>query len=260
MSQNYQQGAGKAPRKPIINKWEGEGIVRPRSGNAEDEIKFFPFQKGGGAIHITVACSELSSGADENGQPRTVTCYVPVSVMTNKLITEQQLKGVRPGMKVHVVGRLQPESYTSKKTGNKVTTMVVSAFVFEILEMPQQGYQSQYPQQGVYPQQGGIYPPQGQYYPQQGMYPPPQGGYPPQGGMYPPQGGYPQQQGMYPPQQQVPYQGQQPGYVQQAGGNPPTPPYYQPPGFQGGVQGAPAAPSGGVTGDLPPGPGETINV
>lgn len=262
MNQNDQQGARKAQKKPVINKWEGEGIVRTRSGNDNDEIKFFPFQNGGGAIHISVACTEIN-GADANGQPKAVTSYVPVNIMTNKLITQQQLMGVRPGMKVHVVGKLQPESYTSKKTGQKVTSMVVNAYVFEILEMPQQPYQQQpgyaqgayqppyggqpgYSPQGGYPQQqGGMYPAYGAPqpgYPQQGSMPP-QGGYPQQGGYQPPYGGQP---GYMPPQGVVP--GAQP--QQQAGGTS-VPPYYQPP--QGGYAGPPVGVSGGPVDDLPPG-------
>lgn len=256
MSQNYQQGAVKSPKEPTINRWEGQGIVRTRSGNDGDEIKFFPFQKGGGAIHITVACTEVSRTADENGQPKTVTSYVPVNVMTNKNISDQQLMSVRPGMKVRVVGKLQPESYTSKKTGSKVTTMVVNAFVFEILEMPQPGFQPGYQPQPGYAPQGGYapYPYGGQ--PQPG-YMPPQGGYPQQG--YQPQAApqyYPQGGGYPPPPNYGPgMQGAAP-----AGGQP-LPPYYQPPGYMPPQGGAPA-PQGPAPGeDLPPDTtGKTINV
>lgn len=252
----YENG-GKSPKKPIINQWTGEGIVRPRSNNDGDEIKFFPFQRGGGAIHFSLACTEEMPGADPNGQPKTQTAYIPVNVMTNKNITEDQLKSVVPGMRVRVVGRLAPESYTSKRTNAKVTTMSVSAFVFEILAMPaannygpQGGYASQspYPQQGI--QYSGQYPPQGGYPGPQGSYQQygPQGGYQqygPQGGMpYPPAPGYPQPGG-YPaaqPQQQ-PY-GRSP-YAPQTGAPAPAgiPPYYIHPGQGGpGPQGSDAPP------------------
>lgn len=257
MQNNYQQqGARRAPKEPVINRWEGEGIVRPRSGNDGDEIKFFPFKNGGGAIHISVECVE-TSGADQNGQPRTITTYVPVNVMANRLIPEQQLKAVRAGMRVHLKGRLQQESYTSKKDGTRKSAMVVNAFVFEIIDMQPQTIQQPQYQQGYAPQ----YPPQQPgYAPQQGYAPQPPYGQP----------AYPQQQGyqqapppQYPPQQQPPY-GQQQGYQQPPLYNPPpaqqpgyaqaaaaqgqahaqqAPPYYQPP------QQAPLEPED----DLPPG-------
>lgn len=285
MSQNFDQRGGKRPAKPIINKWEGEGFVKSRTANDNDEIQFFPFRNGGGAIHISVACSEMN-GADENGQPRVTTSYIPVNVMTNRLITEQQLKGVRQGMKVHVVGKLQPESYTSKKTGNRVTSMVVNAYVFEILEMPQQimgpGYaQPDYaPQPGFMPQQGYIQP---------GQYPAPQGGYqqPPMGGApapgFPSQPAYAQQQRPYQQPAQPAYQRQapasmpayQPQGAQAPAGAPPhgnIPPYYQRPGTpQGGgyvqpgqqqpagPQGQFMPPAGEVDNDDMP-PGDPINV
>ena len=156
---------GQAPRKQKINEWTGEGIVRPRSGNDGDEIRFFPFQRGGGAIHITVACTE-QYGASENGQPKEQTSYVPVNVITNSRITEEQLKGVCAGMRVRVVGKLTPESYTSKRTGQKVTTLVVNAFVFEVLAMPAHSYAPQggyAPQQAPYPPQAPAYAPQAGY-------------------------------------------------------------------------------------------------
>ena len=231
MSQNYNQGAARPQKKPVINRWEGEGIVKPRSGNDNDEIKFFPFKSGGGAIHITVACSEMTGTADQNGQPKIVTSYIPVNVLTNKLITPQQLMGIRSGMKVHVVGKLQPETYTSRQTNQRVTRMVVNAFVFEILEMPLQaqgGYQPQYQQNPYPPQQGGYapYPPQGGY--------PAAPAYPQQGGGYPPYGQYPQApQGApaYGPQGGMPPQAPQASAAAPSqGAN--VPPYYQPPGYQ----------------------------
>ena len=243
MQNDYQQGARRAPKEPVINRWEGEGVVRPRSGNDGDEIRFFPFKNGGGAIHISIECTE-TTGADQNGQPRTITTYVPVNVMANRLIPEQQLKAVRPGMRVRAKGRLQQESYTSKKDGTRRTTMVVNAFVFEILDM-----QPQAVQQPGYAAQPG-YAPQGQYPPQQPAYPPQQPGYPVQQPGYAPQGQYPPQQPAY----------QQPGYAQAAAAQhqaqrTPTqeqvPPYYQAP-----TQQPPVPPID----DMPPGPGETINI
>lgn len=223
---DYNNQGGKAPKKPKINEWSGEGIVKPRSGNDGDEIRFFAFQKGGGAIHITVACSEPVQGADENGQPRMKTSYIPVNVMTNRAISQQQLMAIKPGMRVRVVGKLEPESYTSKKTGQKVTALVVNAFVFEVLAMPQQAMTPQY---GAMPQAQqpayGAQPPYGmmqpqQQYPLQGGYPGPQYGAPVQP-QYPPQQGYPG------PQYQPQYQPQQPQAP--AGAARQTPPYYVPP-------------------------------
>lgn len=234
MQNDYQQGARRAPKEPVVNRWEGEGIVRPRSGNEGDEIRFFPFKNGGGAIHISIECTE-TSGTDQNGQPRTLTTYVPVNVMANRLIPEQQLKAVRAGMRVRAKGRLQQESYTSKKDGSRKSTMVVNAFVFEILDMQTQAvqqpaYQQAYGQQAQFPPQQPVYPPQQGYMPGYA----PQGQYPPQQQAYPPQPGYvPQPQ--YPAQQQPVYQ--QPGYAQAAAqqrtppaqGQGPLPPYYQAP-------------------------------
>lgn len=264
MSNNYQQGGGRAPKKPVTNKWEGEGIVRSRTGNDQDEIKFYPFKNGGGAIHIAVAVSKESTEPDDQGRPKIVTTYVPVSVMTNRNINDAQLRAVRPGMKVHVVGELQAESYVSKQTNQRVTRLAVNAFVFEVLEMPQQAYQGAYqpqPQYGAQPQ----YPAQPQYGGGQPMYPgQPQYGSQP---MYP---GQPQYQGQPPYGAQPQYQGQPP-YTGQPGMQPPqgggVPPYYQPPQgatgqpqYQGqpqyGTQPTGMAPQGAgpeTTDDLPPG-------
>lgn len=268
MQNDYQQGARRAPKEPVINRWEGEGVVRPRSGNDGDEIRFFPFKNGGGAIHISIECTE-TTGADQNGQPRTITTYVPVNVMANRLIPEQQLKAVRPGMRVRAKGRLQQESYTSKKDGSRRSTMVVNAFVFEIIDMQPQavqqpGYAAQpgYAPQGQYPPQQPVYPPQqpgympgyapqGQYPPQQPAYPPQQPGYPVQQPGYAPQGQYPPQQPAY----------QQPGYAQAAaaqhqGQRAPAQGQQVPPYYQAPTQQPPAPPIE----DMPPGPGETINL
>ena len=256
-------GGQRAPKKPVINKWEGEGILRTRSANDSEEIKFYPFQSGGGAIHVSLAITE-TNGADEQGVPRTRTVYVPVNVKTNRMITQQMLQGLRVGMKVHVVGSLKTESYTSKKTGANVSTLVVEAYVFEILEMPQQMYGGYGQQQGYQPQ-GGMpqYGPQPgmapgapapgyqQPYPQQqpayqqapyGQQQAPAPGY--QQPVYQPQGGYGQQAPMQAPvqQQQAP-QPQRPAAPQAAPGAP-VPPYYQPP-YQG------AAPADPPVEDIP---------
>ena len=159
---NYNNGGG-APKKAKINEWTGEGIVRPKSNNDGDEIRFFPFKNGGGAIHFTLACSEPAQGADENGLPRMKTTYIPVNVMTNKLVDEQRLRTIKAGMRVKVVGKLEAESYTSKKDGQRKSALVVNAFVFEVLAMPQQitpPAQQGYGQQpgGQYSHQGGPYP------------------------------------------------------------------------------------------------------
>lgn len=248
----YSQRGGDASKKEKTNEWTGVGIVTPRSGKAEDEIKFFPFTKtGGGVIHISLKCEEML-GADANGQPKIKTAYIPVNVMANKLITVQQLQSVRAGMKVKVVGKLEPETYDSRRTGTKVTTLVVNAYVFEILQLPMQQPVYPQPQQGYGPQQPqGGYPPYGGQAPYGGgqpVYPPPQGGYPAYGA----QPVYPQgpQAPAYPPQPQQGYGPQQPqgGYPAYGGQPAPapaapaapqggTPLYYQPP------QGAPAAPA-----------------
>ena len=257
MSSNYQQGAERAPRKPIINKWEGEGIVHPRSGNDQDQITYYPFpNSGGGAIHISIECTETYT--DKNGTPKTSTVYVPVNVLTNKNIQEAQLRTVRPKTKVHVVGKLRLESYNSRKNGEKKTIMVVDATAFNIIALPEeegayQNYQN-YPGPGGMPQAAPGGWPQG--------YPAPYGQYPQQGIPQGP-GQQPYQQPYYGPQPGVqPYP--QPGYVQhygqqggapqgQQGGmpqGPGIPPYYHPPG-NGNVQPQVAAPQGQNYGGYP---------
>lgn len=154
----YNQNQGRTPKKQVINKWEGIGIVRPRSAQENDALQFFAFPNGGGALHFSLLCTEIT-GADANGAPKTRTTYLPVKVYTNKNITEQQLRSIVSGMKLRCVGSLQHESYTSKKTGQKVSALVLNAYVIEILEAPMQGqyppqpYGTQYPY--PQPQQGG---------------------------------------------------------------------------------------------------------
>ncbi len=219
---NYNNQGGR-PRKEIINRWEGIGIAKAR-GNDNAEIQFYPFQRGGGAIHLTLVCTEIT-GTDANGQPRTRTTYVPVNAMTSKTITEDIIRNIRAGMKLHIVGSLGLDTYTDKRTNEKRSSICVNAYVMEILETPQ-----------PMPAQGGYY---GQ--PQQGGYGQPQQGY-----QQPVQGGYQQQvyQGQPYGQQQPrqgygqPQQGYQPqrGYQgQPAGGNSypaPAPQAPQAPGYQ----------------------------
>jgi len=259
---NNQNQGGRAPKKPKINEWQGEGIVKPRSGNDNEEIKVYDFQNGGASVNISLVCTE-PAGNDQYGQPKTATCYVPVKVQANKLITVQQLHGIRAGMKVRVVGRLAAESYTSKKTGQQVTSLVVKAYVFEILESPQQAYMPQQPA----PQYG----PQGQA-PYGQQMPPPYGQQVPYGAQMPygqqPQAPYGPQAPMpgYGAQPQAPYGQQMPPYGQQSAYQPAqprqapaapqpqapaqpanVPPYYQAPGQQN----AAPAQDGVVTEDLP---------
>lgn len=253
----YKQPGANSLKKEKINEWSGTGIIVPRSGKLEDEIKFYPFEKtGGGVIHIVLKCEE-AFGADNSGQPRISTTYVPVSVRANKNITIEQLKSVRSGMRVRVVGPLKAETYT-KQSGEKVTTLVVNAFVFEVLQTSTMNnpYGQNQPGAVMQPGVAPLY--------MQGTYPgynqPAYPGYPGQGGtpVFPgqPQPGYAQPgvapvcpQGAYPGYAQPVYAQPQAGYGYSApqegapiaapqGGVPATAPYYRPP--QGGGP-APAA-------------------
>ena len=280
MSQNYNQGARKAPKEPVINKWEGEGIVRPRYGKDGDEIRFMPYRKGnGGLIHISLECIQPSNTADENGMPKYTRCFVPIDVFSNNRVDEQLVRSVKAGMKVHVVGKLAQQQYTNPRTNQTNYSLVVIPFMFEILDMPQaaapqgfvpapagygqqQGYgpQPAYGPQPGYGQQQGYGPQPGygqqQGYGPQGPYPAPAGPYPapagpaPVQGAYGPQGPYPAPAGPAPAgPAPAPAAGQQPGYAQ-------APPYYKAPGYAGA---APVAPAPGVD-DMPPGAGEDIPV
>ncbi len=210
-----QGGYGNASNKKQekVNQWVGVGIIRPRSANKSDPINFVPFRNGGGVINADLAITQ-PAGLDENGMPKMKNVSIPISIKTNKNITAQQLQSIVNGMKVRVVGPMEPETYTNKKTGQLVSSLVCNAYVFEVIDSnvnsaSPQGY---YPPQGQQmPPQGGYYPPQGQQMSPQGNFPP-QGYYPPQGQQMPPQGGY------YPPQgQQMPPQG---FYPPQPGNNP----------------------------------------
>lgn len=227
--QPYQQGqAQRGARKEKINEWCGVGIVRPKSANENDVIKFYPYKdKDGGIVNFNLKITEFTGTSDEYGNPRQRQTSVPVSVRTNKNITSQQLQSVVSGMKVRIVGRLELQSYKSTKTGMDVTALVVVAHVFEILEMPMQAAQQyQRPAAPGYAQGGAPYQqPAPQGYQQGGYspYPPQQGGYmqgqnPP----YPPAMPAQQQGQMYQPQGQMPSQ---------------NPPYYQPPQGQQQQQG-----------------------
>ena len=206
----YGQGA-RRPQKEKINEWVGTGIVHPRSGNDQDPIKFFPFQRGGGAIHINLACVEAYT--DASGAAKSHTTYVPVNILTNGgKLDVATVQSIRTGMKIRVVGKIQPESYLSKKTNTQVTTLSVNAYVVEIL------------QQQEYTQQPG-YGPQPYYQPQQGYQQPPMGAPmgAPMGGQ--PMSGYGQQPAPAAPQVQYapaqPQQGQQGAPAPQAQRQPP---------------------------------------
>lgn len=198
----YQPGVSAVKqKKEKINTWEGIGVVFARSANNGDPIKFFPFPNGGGAIHILVKCTEYTGTNDENGNPKMRTTSIPVNVVTNKNITMQQLQNVTPGMKVHVVGKLNVESYTDKVSGAKKSSLVVNAYVFEILSQAE--YTAQQP---MYGQQAAVF--QNQPYPAPGF-----PAYPPQQGQQAP--------AYYQPAGQMPQQMQQASQI---------PPYYQPTG------------------------------
>ena len=230
MSDYYQQQGGQSrrrrdPAQEPVNQFRGIGIVRPRSGKDDDPIQFWPFKgRPGGAIHFMLVTSEMI-GNDESGQPKTKDTYHQVTVMTNKSITQQQLEGIRAGMKVRVVGPYRTESFKGRD-GNQQFRMVVQAFVLEVLEMPQQ-----IAAPAPYAPQGQQYPtPQGQPFPASR-----QGGQPFYGQQPGYQQGWPQQQPPMPgqpfpaPQQggQQPFYGQQPGYQQ--GWPPLGAPQQQPP-------------------------------
>lgn len=173
----FSQNEQNRQRKTKINQWEGIGILRPKTSNEQDPIKFWPSKDGkGGAIFATLKCTELTGQTDQNGQPKTTTVYIPITILTNKNITPQMLQNLVPGMKVHVVGKLKNESYENKTTHQRVSSMVVNVFVLEILEMPMQA---------------PVYGTAGQY-----------------GMQIPPMQNYQQQT-------QVPIYGQQIGYMQQ---------------------------------------------
>lgn len=229
MSQYNNQGAtaqeGRRPKrdpKECYQDYQATGIVRPRSLNDQDTVNFQPFKNSpGGGVHFMLAIPE--SYTDRSGQPRIKTTNVPVSITTNARISEQQLRSIAVGMKIHVRGKVKTESFDSKKTGKRETATVIDAFTFDIVEFPNQTQFGGAPQGGYGAQQQyGPQPAYGQQPPYGGT-PAPQGGYGPQQGYQPPygaqsQGGYPQQQAPYggAPAQQGPY-GNPQGYGSQQG-------------------------------------------
>lgn len=178
------QPSGQGQKKQIINQWQGIGVVKPR-GNSQ-QITFYPFQNGGGAIHFNICCTEYAGFNDEYGNPKFRQDTIPVTVRTNKTISVQMLQSIVPEMKVRVVGSWRNKTVNSKKTGQPMTINEVEAFVVEILEAPtmMQQYQApqpqyQHPQPQPHPQPQYQHPqPQPQYQPQyEPQYiPQPQGG------------------------------------------------------------------------------------
>lgn len=229
---------GNRPKKEIINQFQGTGILRSRKEN--EPLKFIPW-KTGGVLNAYLKTSE-NIGVDEYGNPKVKNTSVPVKIITNKNITSQQLQSLVAGTKVHVVGRLELESWDDKQTNARRSQLVVNVYVLDILEVPMQNYQPG-PQQTYYPGQPmpQQYPPQGQpqYVPN-----PPQGGqqpyYPGQPMPQPQYQGQPQYSGQQPVPQQYPPQGQ-PQYVpnQPQGGQ--QPPWYQPGVQEQGIDDLPPA-------------------
>lgn len=260
MSRNYQN---QGPRKPVINRCELVGIVKSRTGNDADAIRFIPWQDGRGIIHFTLHVVEEY---EKDGQMKSRSDFIPVNASVNSARSAEFLRSIQPGMKVRVVGAVHMESYNTRN-GDKRSVLAVDATIaLDVLEIPQQQFAPG--------QQGGYYgAPQGGYYGQPAPVQPAQQ-FPPQG--YAPQGGYYGQQ--YPqavpqPQQQPAQQYSRPqGYASQGGygqqapqpqapaprqyaqggqgsGQPrqygrqqapaPVPPYYQPPQQQQGPAAAP---------------------
>lgn len=143
---NYSQPPqnGQGQKKQIINQWQGIGVVKPR-GNSQ-QITFYPFQNGGGAIHFNICCTEYTGFNDEYGNPKFRQDTIPVTVRTNKTISVQMLQSIAPEMKVRVVGSWRNKTVNSKKTGQPMTINEVEAFVVEILEAPTMMQQYQQPQ------------------------------------------------------------------------------------------------------------------
>lgn len=183
-NQGYQpqQQTTAKPRKEIINKVELIGIIVPRSANENEQITFYPFSNGGGAVHCNMKVIQYTGRADENGQPKYRTTYVPLDINVNKLISATTLQALVSGMKVRVVGELRTQSYEKKTTRERVTSLVVSVYILEVLEAPMaapvyqtapQGYQqAPQPQMPGYPPQAmpaaspqPAYPPHSQTYP-----------------------------------------------------------------------------------------------
>lgn len=167
---NYEgqaQQAAPKPRKQKINEVTLVGVIRPRSANENEPFRYYPFPGGGGAIHVNIKVSETME-TQEGPKVRIVS--IPVDIYTNKVITEQMITSLVPGMTVRVVGSLSNNSYESKKTGQRTTTLVVRAFVLEVIQSAQPAY-GQIPAYGQQPQyqqnapqyQNQGYAPQPQY-------------------------------------------------------------------------------------------------
>ena len=248
MSNNYNNqgnGAERKPRKEVINQCEFRGVIRARSANENEPIKVFEFDNGGAVVHANIKVSEYTGKADAQGNPKMKTSTIPVNISANKIIPVDLLRSIIPGSMVRVVGRLETESFKDKQTGQFRSSLVVNAFVFEILQAPVQQYGQQY---------GQMYPPYGQQPAQQPNYGP--GPYAPVAapayGQQPAQQGYqpygqpvpPAQQGYGRPAQQAAGQQQRPAQAPHQQGGQQVPGWYVGPGQQGmqmpPVQGAPA--------------------
>lgn len=220
------RGGSRGPKEPVINKGEWTGVVRSRTGSDQDEIRFIQWPNGGGVIHFTLECREPYLDERE-GVQKERTDYLPVNARTNsKTISQELLMGIRAGMRVHVVGKVQNETYTSKRTGERRSTLAVNAFVLEILDEPAYGARPIYGPADRYPaapqqpaQAWGV--PQGQYgpYPPQPVYQQP--GWPQ--AQFPPASQYGPQPQSYPPQPQG-YQSH-PGYQGVPAAQPQSPEY-----------------------------------
>ena len=210
-----QPAAGKQ-KKEEINKVQLTGYIVPRSSNENDKIQFYPFKNGGGAVHCNIKVIQYTGQADENGQPRYKTTYVPLDINVNKVISAATLQGLVSGMKVRVVGELRLQSYEQKTTREKKTSLVVAVYILEVLQMPMH-VQAFQPMQPAYQPMPGQ--PQAPVYQQQ--YQQNMGGMPNAA----PQGGYvgqpqPQMPGYQQPQQQAqaqPVMGGMPGMAPQGG-------------------------------------------
>lgn len=234
-----QRGGAKAPKEPKINNGDWTGTVRSRSSQ-QDEIRFIQWPNGGGVIHFTL---EVEEGYNDSrtGEYKVSRDFLPVSASTNKNLNQAFLTSLRPGMRIHVKGKVKNESFNGRD-GERRTLLVIQAYAIDILDNqqqygPQAGYGMQAPVYGGQPQQPypqpygqGMGAAQGPYqqYPPQGPAYVPQAGPQPQQGQYGPQGGYGAPAPAYGGQPQQPY-GQQAPYPQYA------PQGVQQQGWQGGA-------------------------
>lgn len=257
MYPDYTKGAsqrgGEQQQEYPTNLCQLVGFVQSRKGPSDPgPLDYKSWPDGKGILHFSLNIVEKTKDRFN----RDSVSYTPINVdaRVKGRMTPEFLQGIVIGMKVAVIGKLREERFESKKYGGERKNKLIAADDVVILEMPQQQFAPQAPQQGYYPQQQGGYAPQQPGYapyPQQPASP--QGGYPPQGGYNPyPQQGAPQQ-GYYPPQGQAPQP--QGGYAPVAprqayppqpaqapqGQRGPAPAYHQPP--QG-----PQAPQGGRPG------------